>query len=135
MQRLFSTFARGAPGAGLLLLRIVGGASAITHSVADLGSGVSVKSAPDILALAAGALLALGVWTPVCGAVLAALEVGAILSAHPDGFSGILSGPGLLPGTIGAALALLGPGAWSIDAWRFGWRRIDVHNDLRDRKS
>jgi hypothetical protein len=34
-------------------------------------------------------------------------------------------------GTIGAGLALLGPGAWSVDARLFGWKRIDV----RDRKS
>jgi hypothetical protein len=26
-------------------------------------------------------------------------------------------------------LALLGPGAWSIDARLFGWRRIDVQNE------
>jgi len=32
--------------------------------------------------------------------------------------------------TIGAALALVGPGAWSLD-WRlFGWKQIDI----RDRK-
>jgi hypothetical protein len=33
--------------------------------------------------------------------------------------------------TFGAGLALLGPGAWSIDARLFGWKRIDI----RDRSS
>jgi uncharacterized membrane protein YphA (DoxX/SURF4 family) len=32
---------------------------------------------------------------------------------------------------IAGALAMLGPGAWSVDARLFGWKRID----LRDRKS
>jgi putative oxidoreductase len=34
--------------------------------------------------------------------------------------------PSILLATIGAALALLGPGAWSFDAWLFGWKRIDT---------
>jgi hypothetical protein len=33
---------------------------------------------------------------------------------------------GILLGTLGAALALLGPGAWSVDARRFGWKRMDI---------
>jgi len=47
------------------------------------------------------------------------------LSHHGDPWSCILLG------TLGAALALLGPGGWSVDAYLFGWKRID----LRDRKS
>jgi hypothetical protein len=37
----------------------------------------------------------------------------------------------ILLGTLGAALAMLGPGAWSIDARLFGWKRVE----LPDRKS
>ena len=34
----------------------------------------------------------------------------------------------ILLGSIGIALALLGPGAWSIDARIFGWKRIDIRD-------
>jgi hypothetical protein len=29
---------------------------------------------------------------------------------------------------MGAALALVGPGALSMDAWLFGWKRIDIES-------
>jgi hypothetical protein len=32
----------------------------------------------------------------------------------------------ILLGTLGAALAMIGPGAWSVDAGLFGWKRIDI---------
>ncbi len=41
----------------------------------------------------------------------------------------------LLLATLGAALALLGPGALSLDAWIFGWQRIDMPDARRDRST
>jgi hypothetical protein len=32
----------------------------------------------------------------------------------------------VLLGTLGVALALLGPGTWSFDARRSGWERIEI---------
>ena len=33
---------------------------------------------------------------------------------------------GLLAGSIGGGLAMLGPGRWSVDAQLFGWKRIEA---------
>jgi len=35
------------------------------------------------------------------------------------------------PFVMGAALVLVGPGAWSIDRRLFGWKRIDVRERSR----
>jgi hypothetical protein len=50
---------------------------------------------------------------------VAVIEISRILTSDESLFVGLLSG------TIGGALAMLGPGRWSIDARLFGWKRIE----------
>jgi uncharacterized membrane protein YphA (DoxX/SURF4 family) len=78
-----------------------------------------------VLAIAAGILLLVGLWTPIAGVLLAIIEIWSTFTHPHDPWSYILLG------TLGAALAMLGPGAWSVDARLFGWKRIDP----QDRKS
>jgi uncharacterized membrane protein YphA (DoxX/SURF4 family) len=68
----------------------------------------------------AGILIIPGLWTPVAGILVALTEISQIVTAdaHP-----LVC---LLIGTIGAALAMLGPGLWSVDARLFGWRRVEA---------
>jgi putative oxidoreductase len=133
VRRLFSTFARGAPGAGLLLLRIASGAAAIVNGLRALSGGLAIGPAvPGVLNIAAGALLLPGLWTPVAGFLLAFSNLWEIFSGRAAvSFPDIVTGSAFLLAAIGAALGLLGPGAWSVDARLFGWRRIDVRDRTR----
>jgi putative oxidoreductase len=75
----------------------------------------------QVAGMAAGILLLVGLWTPISGSLVAASGIWNAVSQAADPWADIL-----LAG-IGAALALLGPGAWSVDARLFGWKRIDLH--------
>lgn len=121
MRRLFSNFARGLPGIGLLLLRLGAGITLIVQAVANVLAETKITSAVlESLAIACGAVLIAGLWTPIAACLLGSL---AIWKAYSQG--GDIAAYILLA-TVGAALALIGPGAWSIDAWLFGWKRIDT---------
>ena len=118
MQRLFSTFPGGLPGAGLVLLRA---ATAIPLVYAGLLTVAS--SSPAILeVVTAGAaiLLLIGLWTPLAGALIAVTELGfAVLHpAEPWMYAHFAA--------TGAALAMLGPGGCSLDARLFGRKQIQI---------
>jgi uncharacterized membrane protein YphA (DoxX/SURF4 family) len=72
------------------------------------------------LLVGAGILLVGGLWTPVAGAIVAVIATWEILTKNPQPAVEILAG------TMAGALALLGPGRWSVDARLFGWKRIDT---------
>jgi putative oxidoreductase len=85
MQRLFSNFANGWPGKGLLIQRAMVAA---------------------ILAIA--------------GVVLAFVEFRMVLS--PSGYQWL----SIILVILGVTLAMIGPGAWSVDAFLFGRKHIEI---------
>jgi putative oxidoreductase len=84
-------------------------------------NGASLEAiTPHVISALGGLLLLVGLWTPVAGAIVAITELWVGLShGHDPWVSVMLTG-------VGAALALLGPGAWSVDARLYGWKRIEI---------
>jgi hypothetical protein len=119
LRRLFSTFAGGVPGVGLLFLRLVAGGALIVDAVQASGDTISGMM-PHLLGALAGLLLLLGLWTPGAGTVLAISEIWTIRAHITELRSCILLA------SLGLALAMIGPGAWSLDAYIYGWKRIEI---------
>lgn len=121
MRRLYSTFASGWPGAGLLLLRLVVGSVLLVHAGSLPWSQLPLATTLTGASLAgSGMLLIVGLWTPLAGAAVAAIAIAQMLNTAQDPLVRLLAG------TVGASLAFLGPGRWSVDARLFGWRRIEA---------
>ena len=75
---------------------------------------------PHVIAAGAGLFLLFGLWTSVAGAVVAIIELFIAFSHRHDPWLSVLLA------SVGVALALLGPGHWSVDARRSGWKRIEI---------
>jgi len=119
LQRLFSTFANGLPGLGLMLQRLVTAAILVYGAVAHLNATPQITSlGPQLIDAGMGILLLVGLWTPVVGAMVAGRELWIMFSSGGDPWMP------LVLATLGVTLAMIGPGAWSIDARLFGRRQI-----------
>ena len=107
---------------GLLLLRLTAGIVLFIRAFNWLRmEPVMGTLVPAGIAIVGGSLLVAGLWTPIAGSLVALLGIFNTITLRVDPFAGILLA------ATGGALALLGPGVWSVDARLFGWKRIDVH--------
>jgi putative oxidoreductase len=118
VQRLFSTFPEGWPGAGLVCLRAVAAIPLVQFITAPLTPALPLATGLQFLAAACSALLMIGLWTPIAGLLMAVAELSLLLFQFDS------TSMHIVIATLGAALAMIGPGAWSIDAHLFGRKRI-----------
>lgn len=121
MQRLFTTFPNGWPGAGLLLLRIVCALPLLWDGLPiSSGSPEPVAVSLRLVGVVPAILLLLGFWTPFAALLQLLLEL-SLIFAIPT-----VAALHLTRAAIGLALMGLGPGAWSLDAQRYGRKRIEL---------
>ena len=118
MQRLFSTFPNSWPGLGLLTLRLAASLSlaAVAHVAGDL-AGMASLFARCVVGGVAG-LICIGLWTPLVAVAGSAIQVIVITFGRRFELSLVVCA------AVGLSLAMLGPGAWSLDARLFGRKRI-----------
>jgi putative oxidoreductase len=119
VQRLFSAFPESWPGTGLLLLR-----ATATIPLAQFIEGAAVTTLPmsaalQLLAAVCSGLLIIGLWTPVSASLMAICELSLLF--FPGGLS-----MHIIMAALGASIAMIGPGAWSVDARLFGRKRIRI---------
>jgi uncharacterized membrane protein YphA (DoxX/SURF4 family) len=103
-----------------LLLRVALGSSALVQGAMDLATRTDPAAgtwAIGLLTVAAGALLLVGFLTPVAAAVAGGIELVHAPAAIPSM---------AFPVAVAAAVTLLGPGAFSLDARCFGLREIII---------
>jgi len=131
MQRLFSTFPGGWPGIALLFLRSTTGVVLIAAGLlgrARLDRAPLLSATFAVTAAGSGLSLLLGFFTPVGGVLGALCSAAAPLFAIPMDTldSTQLMAAGVVVGVTAAALGVLGPGAFSIDCYLFGRRKIII---------
>jgi uncharacterized membrane protein YphA (DoxX/SURF4 family) len=131
LQRAFSTFPDGFPGAGLLLLRAAAGIALVAQGatyVADWHSVGLLTLSVALLMLVSGALLLVGYLTPFAGVLAGLFCLGSAFSwfATPNSELFETKLTAVLATVIALALVCLGPGAFSLDARLFGRREIII---------
>jgi putative oxidoreductase len=96
------------------------------------GSGTAITMTRDLIAAAGGILLLAGLWTPVAGALVAVDELWIALALYPAQQDARWSH--IFLAVLAASVAMVGPGAWSIDARLFGRKRFRMADRPQKKK-
>jgi uncharacterized membrane protein YphA (DoxX/SURF4 family) len=128
LQRWYTRFPHGLPAIGLLVLRIAIGAKLLLESFSCLlgPHGINLGIA-TVAALTGGlgACFVLGFLTPLVAGI-SAMGWTAVYLWHPAWATTLSDLTSVEFIAVAIALALLGPGAISLDAYFFGRRKIVI---------
>ncbi|HXN54280.1 MAG TPA: hypothetical protein VN943_20290 [Candidatus Acidoferrum sp.] len=144
MDRLYSKFPAGSVGLALLLLRVVDGLGLVGIGVRVLTAAGTPSESTSVLLLglvlvASAILLILGLRTSLAGSAAAICTAGAalhcrhnlnVLGSEMFAWSCLFA----LVFFLSSSLALLGPGAHSLDARLSGWRMIKLSSQQSSAK-
>jgi uncharacterized membrane protein YphA (DoxX/SURF4 family) len=122
MQRLFGTFPNRGAGLALVVLRLALATVLVTRAWLCPAPGSTALMA--LFAIAA-LLIAIGLFTPIASGFAALVSLGAIQYSNDPPMSALTV-------AILVAVALLGAGAYSMDARLYGRRRL-VISGTRDK--
>ena len=117
---MYHNFGDALPSLGLLLLRVATGTALALSCWQALESGSLELTTFHLIAMAVGMLLLVGLWTRIAGVIVVAVELLGVYSHNCNLWLSVLLC------SLGAALSLLGPGCWSVDARISGWKRINI---------
>jgi hypothetical protein len=120
VQRLYSMFPSGAPGFGLLILRLTVGLSLHLDASGNLARNPNGWVFAGLLTLSI--LLAAGLVTPLVAALCGVTEIVLLLMSGTG-----LSLAAVMVPVYSLPLLLLGPGAYSLDSRLFGRRVLILH--------
>jgi uncharacterized membrane protein YphA (DoxX/SURF4 family) len=136
VDRLYSRFPPGSVGLALLLLRLVDALGLIGEGIRVItpaGNSLEPTSAMllGLVLVVSAMMLMLGLRTSLAGGAAAMCTAGAALYAnhHLRQFAGDIDAWLFLFALVfflSSALALLGPGGYSLDARLSGWRMIKL---------
>jgi uncharacterized membrane protein YphA (DoxX/SURF4 family) len=128
LQRWYRIFPHGLPGIGLLVLRLAIGAKLVIEASTCMLDPQGLKLGVwllSLLALGIGTFFVLGFLTQLVAGV-SVLAGAAVYLRHPAWVSSFLHLTSLDTIGVALAIALLGPGAISLDAYFFGRRKIVI---------
>jgi putative oxidoreductase len=106
-------------------LRVLTGVALIYFGIASLLVAPPLTTVVlQTTGVVAGIFLLIGLWTPVAGTLAAVVKLSIVFSGHfSDSHDPWIA---IIQAVLGAVLAMVGPGAWSVDARLFGRKRIDM---------
>ena len=125
---MFSTFPGGSPGFGLLILRTALGITALFRGVlylSETGDSSVLDWLAGLLIITVGVFILVGFMTPIISTIV---FTGGLLSViwSLTTTSNTLISIEIYAIALAAAIVLLGPGAFSLDARLFGRREIII---------